>query len=140
MNSHYTISQLAKAVGVPVTTLRYYERAGLLEPEDRSAGNYRLYSDASLQRLRFIRAAQGIGFTLDDVKALLGSTEGRPPSCPDVQQLIEDRLADIEKRLNDLRTVQRVLKTALQKCHESARADCCHVIESLEESARRSKR
>lgn len=140
LSSQYTISQLARAVGVPVTTLRYYERAGLVEPEDRSAGNYRLYSDASLQRLRFIRAAQCIGFALNDVKALLGSPAGRPPTCPDVQQLIESRLADIEKRLHELRTVQRVLKTALQKCRDSTRANCCRVITSLEETARRNKR
>lgn len=129
--ARYTISQLAQAVGVPTTTLRYYERAGLLHPEDRSQGNYRLYSDESLQRLKFIRAAQAIGFTLDDVKRLMGRNDGKPLSCCDVQPLIAERLAEIDRRLKDLRHVQRVLQTALTKCRKSARAGRCPVIESL---------
>ena len=67
MGVHYTISQLARAAETPTTTVRYYERIGLFEPADRSQNNYRLYSDESLRKLRFIRAAQAIGFTLDDV-------------------------------------------------------------------------
>ena len=136
MSGQYTISQLAQAVGVPTTTLRYYERAGLLAPEGRSGGNYRLYSDESLQRLRFIRAAQAIGFTLDDVKTLLGSQQGCTPPCSEVQNLIEDRLSEIEERLKDLRQVQRVLKNALQKCRTTEQDGCCHVVESLRDSTR----
>ena len=131
MKREYTISQLARSVGVPTTTLRYYERIGILEPEDRSQGNYRLYSDESLRRLKFIRAAQAIGFTLDDVKTLLDRGGGTKPSCSAVQSLIEDRLAKIEHRLKDLRHVQRVLKTALAKCRGSERAGRCYVIETL---------
>ncbi len=131
MAKQYTISQLGKAVSVPTTTLRYYERVGLLEPDDRSAGNYRLYADESLRRLKFIRAAQSIGFALNDVKALLGTYDGRTPSCCDVQVLIQERLSDIEQRLSDLRHVQRVLKAAMTKCKETEQAGCCHVIETL---------
>ncbi len=131
MSRKYTISQLAKAAGVPPTTLRYYERVGLLEPEGRSGGNYRLYTDESLRRLRFIRAAQSIGFTLDDVTALLGTCDGKPPACRDVQSLIELRLTDIDERLKDLRNVQRVLKTAMTKCKAGEQTGCCHVIETL---------
>lgn len=128
MSKQYTISELARSVGVPTTTLRYYERIGLLEPENRSQGNYRLYSDESLRRLKFIQA---VGFTLDDVKALLDRGGETKPSCAAVQSLIEDRLAEIEHRLKDLRHVQRVLKTALGKCRESERAGRCYVIETL---------
>ncbi len=129
----YTISQLAKAAGIPTTTIRYYERIRLVEPEDRSAGNYRLYSSQSLDRLKFIRAGQAIGFTLDDVRALLGES-GQCPCCGDVQTLIKERLADIESRLKDLRHVQRVLKAAHQKCVESSPRSHCHVIETLREN------
>lgn len=131
MSRNYTISQLAKAVGVPTTTLRYYERVGLLEPEDRSQGNYRLYTEESLRRLQFIRAAQATGFTLDDVKELMSVQGDKTPSCQDVQMLIEERLADIEQRLKDLRHVQRVLKSALEKCRETEQAGCCHIVETL---------
>ena len=130
MSNQYTISQLAKAAGIPTTTVRYYERIRLLESEGRSQGNYRLYSDESLRKLKFIRAAQAIGFTLDDVKALLGHGDDCP-CCGDVQELIEDRLADTECRLNDLRRVQRVLKTALKKCQQSNARARCHVIDGL---------
>lgn len=131
MGKQFTISQLAEIVGVPTTTVRYYERVGLLKPEDRSAGNYRLYSDESLRRLKFIRAAQAVGFVLDDVKELLGRADQEPPPCRDVQALIEQRLADIDEKLKDLRHVQRVLKSSLAKCRETEQAGCCHVIETL---------
>lgn len=136
MSRQYMISELAKSVGVPTTTLRYYERVGLLAPEGRTQGNYRLYSDASLQRLRFIRAAQAIGFTLDDVRILHGVQEGRTTSCNQVQKLIEERLSGLEQQLKDLRAVQRVLRTALQKCRDTERDGCCHVVESLNEASR----
>jgi MerR family mercuric resistance operon transcriptional regulator len=131
MGKRYTITQLARAAGVPTTTLRYYERAGILEAEDRSQGNYRLYTDESLGRLKFIRAAQAIGFTLDDVKELLGRADEEPAPCRDVQSLTEGRLADIAERLRDLRHVQRVLKSSLEKCKKTEQAGCCHVIETL---------
>lgn len=132
MSTRYTISQLARAADLPTTTLRFYERAGLLAAADRSAGNYRLYTDQSLARLRFIRAAQAIGFTLDDVRTLLGSGEQTSPSCCDVQALIEERLDDIDRRLKDLRHVQRVLRSALQNCVAEEWAGRCHVLETLQ--------
>ena len=135
MPARYTISQLARAADVPASTLRYYERVALLEPEDRSEGNYRLYTAESLRRLRFIRAAQAIGFTLDDVKLLLGAQDRSTPSCREVQHLVEQRLEDIDKRLSDLRHVQKVLRAALQKCRKTERQGCCHVLETLRSSS-----
>ena len=130
-DSRYTISQLARAAETPTSTLRYYERIGLLKPEDRSQGNYRLYGDQSHRRLRFIRAAQAIGFTLDAVNTLLGDHQGLAPTCHEVQSLIEERLADIEKRLKDLRHVKRVLKSSLKKCLDSKQDENCQVIDTL---------
>lgn len=135
MSGRYTISQLAHAADVPTTTVRYYERVGLVQPEDRSVGNYRLYSDESLQKLKFIRTAQAIGFTLDDVKALLSTPDSSAASCRHVQSLIEERLAEVSQRLKDLRHVQQVLKSALAKCRETERVNCCHVIETLRETS-----
>jgi DNA-binding transcriptional MerR regulator len=135
MSGRYTISQLAHAAEVPTTTIRYYERVGLVQPEDRSEGNYRLYSDESLQKLKFIRTAQAIGFTLDDVKALLSTPDSSAASCRQVQSLIEERLAEVAQRLKDLRHVQQVLKASLEKCRQSERADCCHVIETLRDTS-----
>lgn len=136
MSKRYTISQLAHAADIPTTTVRYYERVALVEPEDRSAGNYRLYSEESLRKLKFIRAAQAIGFTLDDVKELLAAPSTTAACCREVQSLIEIRLAEVDQRLKDLRHVQRVLKSSLEKCQETDQADCCHVIETLREASR----
>lgn len=135
MSGRYTISRLAHAARVPTTTVRYYERAGLVQPEDRSVGNYRLYSDESLQKLNFIRTAQAIGFTLDDVKALLSAPDSSAASCQQVQSLIEERLAEVAQRLKDLRHVQQVLKSALAKCRETERVNGCHVIQTLREAS-----
>ncbi|GAA4451422.1 heavy metal-responsive transcriptional regulator [Novipirellula rosea] len=131
VSDQFTISQLAKSAGIRTSTVRYYERIGLVEPEERSRGNYRLYSDASLDRLKFIRAAQATGFTLDDVKALLLDDAGGTPTCGSVRGLIEDRLADTERRLKDLRHVRRILKSALQQCEQQKKSDCCHVVAGL---------
>jgi DNA-binding transcriptional MerR regulator len=136
MSKQFTISQLAIAADVATTTIRYYERIGLMPPEDRSHGNYRLYSDDSLRKVKFIRAAQGIGFSLEDVKALLGVPDSSAASCRVVQPLIEQRLAEVGQRMKDLRHVQKVLKSALEKCRVTERDDCCHVIETLRATSR----
>ena len=127
----FTIGELARMAEIPATTVRYYERIGLLVPDNRSQGNYRLYSQASLHRLKFIRAAQATGFTLDDVNRLLGNATGRAPSCREVQSLIEGRLSQIDDRLRDLRHVQRVLKSSLEACKREVQTGCCHVLHEL---------
>jgi len=137
MTKQHTISQLARSADVPSSTVRYYERAGLLEPDSRSAGNYRLYGDESLQRLKFIRAAQAVGFKLDDVRLLLDMQTARSPRCDDVRELIVHRLDDLSEQMKNLRHVQKVLKSALKRCDETKRRDCCPVIESLQTAAGR---
>jgi DNA-binding transcriptional MerR regulator len=135
MGTFYTIGQLAKDAHVPTSTVRYYERVGLLQPEGRSSGNYRVYGSAALKRLRFIRAAQATGFTLDDVTALLSLRDGMTAPCKEVQTLIEDRLADMEQRLADLQHVQRVLKSSLKLCRRSERSGRCRMIDDLSAAA-----
>lgn len=136
MPGRYTISQLACAAQVAPSTLRYYERVGLLKPEGRSEGNYRLYSDQSLRKLQFIRAAQAVGFTLDDLQELLRAPGTSAEACRQVQTLIEERLIDIAQRLKDLRHVQRVLQSALAQCRRHERSGVCHVLQALHEQTR----
>tara|TARA_A100001391_G_C5058730_1_gene275450 strand:- start:1195 stop:1599 length:405 start_codon:yes stop_codon:yes gene_type:complete len=131
MSKRLTISELAKAADIPTTTLRYYERIRLVEPEDRSCGNYRLYGERSLKKLKFIKAAQAIGFTLEDVKSLLADDEGNAPACGNIRVLIEARLTDVEDRLNDLRHVRKVLRSALTQCQHQKQTECCHVVTEL---------
>jgi MerR family mercuric resistance operon transcriptional regulator len=131
METTYTIGQLARAAGVPTSTVRYYERIGLLQPAGRTAGNYRLYGKAALERLHFIRAAQATGFALEDIIALLNFQSDDAVVCHEVQVIIEDRLADLEKRMADLRHVQRVLKATLARCRETEWQGRCHIIDRL---------
>jgi MerR family mercuric resistance operon transcriptional regulator len=125
-----SIGELAQAGGVPTSTVRYYERAGLLRPRERSASNYRLYSKDDLYRLRFIRAAQATGFTLDDVSQLL-----RPAPCRKVQSLIAERLDQVEARIRELRHVRRVLKASFDLCREHEETGRCGVIDSISTTA-----
>jgi len=131
MGSEYTIGQLAKATYIPTSTLRYYDRIGILRPRNRSEGNYRLYDEQDLERVRFIRAAQATGFTLDDVTALLNLRVAANARCEDIQVVMEERLADVKTRMKDLRHVERLLKSFLAKCRESNRRGHCAVIEEL---------
>ena len=131
MSDRLTIGELAKAADVPASTVRYYERTGLLRQPPRSASNYRLYDEEDVYRLRFIRAAQATGFTLDDMAELL-----QPSPCRKVQRRIEDRLAEVSDRMKELRHVQRVLKAALKTCQEHAPTGRCGVIDTLSASAR----
>ncbi len=131
METRLTIGELAEAAQVPTSTIRYYERQGILRPSTRSASNYRLYSQEDLHRLRFIRAAQATGFTLGDITKLL-----RPAPCSKVQRLIEDRLGSVEARLKELRHVQKVLRASLRACQKHEQTGRCHVVDTLSVSAR----
>jgi len=131
MQDRLTIGELAKTAGVPASTVRYYERTGLLRRPPRSASNYRLYQQDDVYRVRFIKAAQATGFTLEDVAELL-----EPASCNKVQRRIEERLEEVSERLRDLRHVKRVLEAALETCREHEPTGRCGVIETLSASAR----
>ncbi len=134
MSTRFTIGELAKAAEVPTSTVRYYERTGILLPHGRSAGNYRVYADSELERLRFIRAAQATGFTLDDIRELL-----RPAACGKVQRLIEARLAEVEERMKELRHVDRVLRGSLKECKAHQATGRCKVVDELSATARRKR-
>ena len=140
MAKTFTIGELAKTVEAPASTLRYYERIGLLRPEGRSVGNYRLYGEESLERLRFIRASQATGFRLKDVTTLVGLRDGSAEPCKEVEVLIEERLAELEQRMKDLRRVKKVLSSSLRLCQEAPEKDHCEVIEKLSRRKGRRKR
>ena len=126
MAETFRIGELAKAADVASSTVRFYERQGLLRPSSRSASNYRLYSESDLERLRFIRAAQATGFTLEDVTQLL-----RPAACGKVQALLEDRLARVGERMKELRHLQKVLRASLVECQEHQESGRCRVVDEL---------
>lgn len=137
----FTIGELARAADVPTTTVRYYERARLLMPTSRSGAGYRLYGAAALERLRFIRAAQTVGFALGDIGALLELGTSRAGLCQtEVAAILEKRLAQTEARLRDLKRVKAHLSAALTMCRNS-NGECAVMQElSTNDRQRRKKR
>lgn len=125
-----TIGDAAKAVGVATSVLRYYEDQGLLVPSARSDNGYRLYASKDVDRLRFIRSAQSIGFTLDDIRTLL-DVERQQTTCgqAEVQDLIEHRLAEVDQKMKDLKRVAAGLSSALGRCRGNK--DRCDVLKRL---------
>ena len=140
MKTNYTIGQLARASGIATSTVRYYERLGIIRPDSRSESNYRLYGEETLKRLRFIRTSQATGFTLADVAILINLRNGSNSCCKEVQGLIEQRLADVKKRMDDLHHVQRVLQAALRGCQRTGQTEHCRVIDTLNAASLSSKR
>ncbi len=128
---HYTIGQLARAADVPTSTVRYYERRGLLRPDSRSEGNYRIYGGAALERLLFARSAQAAGFTLSNISALLRFRDGDAAPCQEVQTLITSRLDQVTEQMDHLEHVQRMLRKWLRVCREAERTGQCGVLEGL---------
>jgi len=127
----YTIGQVARAVGVNVETVRFYHRRGLLQLPGRAYGTVRRYGEESLARLRFIQRAQRLGFTLDEVVALLQLNDGR--SCSAARELAERKLAVIEDRLKDLSALREQLKSLVRRCRTERGKVYCPLIDALNE-------
>jgi MerR family copper efflux transcriptional regulator len=107
------VGAVAKAAGVGVQTLHYYERLGLLQKPKRSAANYRLYTPEAVRRVRFIKKAQALGLTLEETKQILDLKDhGREP-CRKVAELGKKHLREIDARLTQLRTYRRALAQAV---------------------------
>src|SRR4051794_9407174 len=101
----YSIGELAREAGVPTSTVRFYERRGLLKPETRSQSNYRLYGPQSVERLKFIRAMQSTGFSLSDIRALFELAFSNEPPCAEVLALARNRLVDVRQKIKDMRRI-----------------------------------
>lgn len=135
-NSGLTIGHLARRAEVATSTVRYYERIRLLTPPRRTESNYRLYTDNTVERLRFIRAAQVAGLTLADIRTLLAYRDGETAPCAEIQTLLESRLSQVEDNLRELRHVRRVLRSFLDVCRHNSSTESCKVLSSLEQPAK----
>ena len=126
-----TIGEVARAVGLASSTLRYYEHEGLLVPTLRNGAGYRFYDAQAVERLRFIRAAQAAGFTLNDIQTLLALDPDDGRVCEeDVQPILERRIAEIDRKMKDLKRVRATLGRALTQCRGSNGQ--CAVLKDLE--------
>ena len=128
MQSGMTIGGLARATGVHVETIRYYQHCGLLPVPERTSGRVRRYGDDSIERLGFIRRAQEVGFTLKEVAELLRLSQ--TPNCRGARGVAAQKLEQIEKRLADLQRMRKALRTLIAQC-DAGVARACPIIESL---------
>ena len=127
--STFSIGQLAERAGVAIDTVRYYERNQLLAPAGRLASGYRRYGSAELKRLRFIRRAKVLGFTLDDIRALLSLSDSR--NVAKVKRAAQDKLADIERRIDELHRIRLGLRELIEACPGHGRAEACPILNAL---------
>lgn len=124
------IGDLGKATNTKVETVRYYERIGLLPAPARSAGNYWTYGVAELGRLSFIRRARDLGFSLDQVRALLGLSDDRTCDCAGIDRIANEHLREVDRKLADLTALRRELKAVIDSCDGGTVAEC-RIIEAL---------
>jgi MerR family mercuric resistance operon transcriptional regulator len=124
-----TIGALARQAGVNVETIRYYQRLGVLELPGRPPGGIRRYGDEALSRVRFIKRAQELGFSLAEIRRLMRL--GDPQSCGEARSLAADKLALVESRIADLERLRGVLKELIGRCDRRRGKVACPIIESL---------
>lgn len=126
-----TIGHLAKATGVKVVTIRYYEQAGLLPIPHRTDGNYRIYKAEHLQRLQFIRRLRDLGFTLEQVRDLLRLASDRTQSCAEVNRITHGHLVTVQEKIRDLQKLASELRRLSRCCKGGGQIADCRIIETL---------
>ncbi|TAL89002.1 MAG: Hg(II)-responsive transcriptional regulator [Rhodanobacter sp.] len=128
----FTIGALAKAAMVNVETIRFYQRKRLLAEPDRVYGSIRRYSEADVARVRFVKSAQRLGFSLNEVADLLRLEDS--VHCAEASHLAEHKLASVREKLSDLRRMEVVLSQLVHACHTHTGSVSCPLIASLQEA------
>ncbi|MGH8146108.1 MAG: heavy metal-responsive transcriptional regulator [Rhodanobacteraceae bacterium] len=128
---HFTIGALARRAGVGIDTIRYYEREGLLPEPQRRASGYRDYGPGVVERLRFIRRAKDLGFTLEEIRELLALSMDRERGVSGVKQRAERRLGDVELRIRELQRMKRGLKQLIAACPGHGALEHCPILRAL---------
>ncbi len=147
MAHNFQIGQVAQQTGLTVDAIRFYEKERLLPKALRSTGGFRLYSSDHIEQLRFIQRAQTIGFSLGEIRELILIQDDQVETCSHVRDLIQQKLATVQRKMNELDEIEGQLKEALQTCNRqlrktAARHDRCPVLEIIasSENAKESKR
>lgn len=120
----HNIGEASALTGVSAKMIRHYEATGLVPPASRTFANYRLYNDADLHRLRFIRRARTLGFSMAQIAQLLGLWSDPDRSSAEVKALAEAHAADLEARIREMQAMQRTLASLARHCHGDQRPDC----------------
>lgn len=127
-----TVGRLAREAGINLETVRFYEQKGLLPKPPRSATGYRLYSPDSTRRLRFIKRAQQLGFSLCEIRELLALRMSPQTNNAEIRRRTELKIADIESKIKTLESIREVLRQLVQSCAQCAPHSKCPILESLD--------
>ena len=130
MNS-FSIGQVARRADVGIETVRFYEREGLLDEPDRKPSGYRQYDESVVARLRFIRRAKELGFTLKEIKELLSLRVDPSTTCADVRRRAESKAADIDEKIRTLRRMKRALVKLTKTCAGRGPISECPILDAL---------
>lgn len=126
-----SIGAFAQQAGVSVETIRFYQRKGLLPEPAKPYGSIRRYGDADVARVRFVKSAQRLGFSLDEVAGLLTLDDGT--HCDEARHLAEQKLADVRAKIADLQRIESVLATLVRDCCAAQGTVSCPIIAALQE-------
>ncbi|RMH80070.1 MAG: MerR family transcriptional regulator [Calditrichaeota bacterium] len=129
---YMTVGEFARAGGVNVETVRFYERKGLLPQPARKPSGYRLYSDEDVARLKFIRHAKELGFSLREIKDLLELRVDPETGCDEVRRQAEAKIREVEEKIAQLHRIKRALETLVAACRGKGPTGECPIIEALE--------
>jgi len=132
MEQALKIGQLAQRAAVNLQTIRYYEREGLLPEPPRLSSGYRLYSDSMVRRVRFIKRAQEIGFSLAEIRELLSLRANGPRERNEVRAIAQAKIADIEDKMRTLKAMKTVLNRLTERCSACGPASECPILESID--------
>ena len=126
------IGEVAQRGGVSLQTIRYYEREGLLAKPPRLASGYRLFPDTAVRRVRFIKRAQELGFSLAEIRELLSLRENAAAGAQDMRERARAKVADIEQKIRRLRAMKNALKALAESCPGCGPLSDCPILEALE--------
>jgi len=129
------IGSVASQAGVGVETVRFYERRGLIDEPPRTGAGYRKYPPGAVDRIRFIRRAKDLGFTLKEVRELLGLRVDSEATCGDVKESARAKITDIEGKIRVLQRMKRALVKLTTACDGRGPVECCPILGALEEKA-----
>ena len=120
------IGIVAKRIGLSVDAIRFYERNGLLPRPPRTEGGFRRYGENDVETLAFVRRVQGLGFKLSEIRGLLRLRGSRLQPCAPVQRRLQEKLADVQRKLSELHKLELELRLALRSCHRELRKRHAH--------------
>ncbi|MBI4064590.1 MAG: heavy metal-responsive transcriptional regulator [Elusimicrobia bacterium] len=132
MEATLTIGKVAKEAGVNIQTIRFYERKELLSPDGHRESGYRLYAPDAINRVRFIKNAQELGFSLKEVSGLLRLRISRRVHCASVKKKAGSKLRDVQEKIAGLQALERVLRGLINTCQSQGTTNSCPILKSLE--------